>query len=236
MKRLAIVGFLLLSAASPVGVLADKGQRTPKEALHIFNELIGVWKGTAQPAGSLEDQRNNFWIEKIDWQWQFKGNDAWLVMDFKKSKNFQSGELRFLPEKDLFQLTMKTVDKKAQTYTGKMVKRALILDREEAGEGQRLVITMLHPNRYLYRYEVRPKGKTLFSMRYRVGATREGVPFAEGSGQPECIVSGGFGTIPVSHNGQKYFVCCSGCRDEFNANPAKYIKEYEAKKGKKSKD
>jgi hypothetical protein len=233
MKRMPIVGLLLLPGFFSANVLAEKTQRTPKEALQIFNELIGVWKGTAQPAGSLEDQRNNFWIEKIDWQWQFKGTDSRLVMDFKKSKNFLSGELQFLPDKDLFQVTMKTVDKKAQTFTGKMVKRALILDRQEAGEGQRLVITMLHPNRYLYRYEVRPKGKTLYSVRYRVGATRDGVPFAEGSGQPECIVSGGFGTIAVTYNGQKYFVCCSGCRDEFNANPAKYVKEYEAKKGKK---
>lgn len=228
MKRTAIAGLLLLTGLySP----AAQEKRSPKEALQVFNELIGVWKGTAQPTAS--DKRNDFWIEKIDWQWQFKGKDAWLVMDFKKSKNFLSGELRFVPDKDQFQLTMKTVDKKTQAYTGKMVKRALILDREEAGEGQRLVITMLHPNRYLYRYEVRPKGKNLYSVRYKVGATRDGVPFVEGSGQPECIVSGGLGTIPVSHNGQKYFVCCSGCRDEFNANPAKYIKEYEAKKGKK---
>jgi hypothetical protein len=236
MKRTLIAGFFFLGCLFSLKGMADQSkQHSPKEALQVFNELIGTWKGTAQPAGSFEEQRNNFWIEKIDWQWQFKGNDAWLVMDFKKSKNFLSGELRFLPDKDLFQLTMKTVDKKSQTFTGKLVKRVLTLDREEAGEGQRLVITMLHAKRYLYRYDVRPKNKTLFSMRYKVGATREGVPFVEGTGQPECIVSGGFGTIPVTFNGQKYFVCCSGCRDEFNANPAKYVKELEAKKGKKDK-
>ena len=233
MKHLPIV--LLFCGLCSTELSADTSPRSPKEALQVFNELIGAWKGTGQPAGSLEDQRQNFWIEKIDWQWQFKGKDAWLVMDFKKSKNFLSGELRFLPDKDLFQLTMKTADKKAQTFTGKLVKRALTLEREEAGEGQRLVITMLHPNRYLYRYEVRPKTKTLYSMRYKVGVTREGVPFVEGPGQPECIVSGGLGTISVTHNGQKYYVCCSGCRDEFNANPQKYIKEYEAKKAKKEK-
>ena len=127
---------------------------------------------------------------------------------------------------------MKTADKKTQTFTGKLVKRTLTLEREEAGEGQRLVITMLHPNRYLYRYEVRPKSKTLFSMRYKVGATREGVPFAEGSGQPECIVSGGFGTISVSYNGQKYYVCCSGCLEAFRENPKKYIDEFKKNKKK----
>ena len=235
MNRLPIIGFIFLSGLFSTELHADKTARSPKEALQIFNELIGSWKGTGQPAGSLEDQQKGFWIEKIAWQWQFKGADAWLVMDFKKSKNFLSGELRFLPDKDIFQLTMKTPAKKTQVFTGKMVKRALTLQREEAGEGQRLVITMLHPNRYLYRYEVRPKDKTLYRQRYRVGVTREGVPFVEGSGQPECIVSGGLGTISVNYNGQKYYVCCSGCRDEFNANPQKYIKEYEAKKAKKEK-
>jgi hypothetical protein len=235
MNRLAFLGFILFSGLSSTELLAEKGPRSPKEALQVFNELIGPWKGTGQPAGSLEEKQKGFWVEKIAWQWQFKGNDAWLVVDFKKSKNFLSGELRFLPDKDLYQLTMKTLDKKTQVYTGKMVKRALAVERQEAGEGQRLVITMLHPNRYLYRYEVRPKGKPLYRQRYNVGVTREGVSFVEGSGQPECIVSGGLGTIPVTYNGQKYYVCCSGCRDEFNANPQKYIKEYEAKKAKKGK-
>jgi YHS domain-containing protein len=32
--------------------------------------------------------------------------------------------------------------------------------------------------------------------------------------------------------GVTYYVCCSGCRDAFNEDPEKYIKEYEAKKKK----
>ena len=38
------------------------------------------------------------------------------------------------------------------------------------------------------------------------------------------------GTIAVSYNGKTYYVCCSGCRDEFKASPEKYVKEYEEKK------
>jgi hypothetical protein len=100
-------------------------------------------------------------------------------------------------------------------------------------ETQRLVFTLLHANRFLYRYDTRASGKTLFSTHYRVGATKEGVPFAAGDGRPECIVSGGLGTISVSYKGQTYYVCCSGCRVEFNENPEKYINEYNAKKNKK---
>jgi len=33
-------------------------------------------------------------------------------------------------------------------------------------------------------------------------------------------------------HGQTYYVCCGGCRDAFNENPAQIIKEYLAKKKK----
>ena len=71
--------------------------------------------------------------------------------------------------------------------------------------------------------------------KYQVGLTNQNEPFANaGSTDPECIVSGGKGTIAVSYNGRTYYVCCSGCRDEFKASPEKYVKEYEAKKAKKN--
>jgi hypothetical protein len=70
----------------------------------------------------------------------------------------------------------------------------------------------------------------LFARRYQVGATKEGVPFAGGDGKPECIVSGGLGTTAVMFQGKTYYVCCSGCRTEFNENPEKYVREYESKK------
>jgi hypothetical protein len=73
----------------------------------------------------------------------------------------------------------------------------------------------------------------IYRQAYRVGCTRLGVQFASGDGRPECIVSGGLGTIPVMYMGQTYYVCCSGCRTEFNADPAKYVREYNEKKAKK---
>jgi YHS domain-containing protein len=43
-------------------------------------------------------------------------------------------------------------------------------------------------------------------------------------------VTGGLGTMTVSYEGKTYYVCCSGCRDEFKADPKKYIAEWEAKR------
>jgi hypothetical protein len=227
------LGFMLV-AAFP-GLHAEQSPASSRQALQVFNDLIGSWRGTGVPAGSRDEQQKGFWTETISWEWQFKGKDAWLKANFDRGKHFRTGELRYLPERGLYQLKVITAAKETHTYTGKMSKRVLTLDRDSDEGTERLVLTLLHSNRYLYRVEVRPRSKSLFSRRFQVGATKEGVPFAGDDGRPECIVSGGFGTIAVAYRGQTYYVCCSGCRAEFNENPEKYIKESQAKKAKQTK-
>ncbi len=208
-------------------------RKSAREALQALGALVGEWRGTGVPAGTREEQNKNFWTETMAWQWKFKGKDAWLDVTFKDSKYFVSGELRYLPDKDHYELQVKTTDKQALTFAGPLKDKVLTLDREAKDETQRLVFNLLHDNRFLYRSEVQQAGKSFFARRYQVGATKEGVPFAAGDGRPECIVTGGLGTIAVTHKGQTYYVCCSGCRDEFRDNPEKYIKEYQEKKAKK---
>lgn len=228
MFRIRCFSVVCMFAALPL-LGGDNAPRAPRDALQVFNDLIGAWRGTATPVGTREEQQKNWWEEKMNWQWQFKGQDAWLKVDFEKSKNFTSGELRYLADKDMFALTLRTPAKESLTYTGPFKDKVLTVDRQTGGQTHRLVVTLLHDNRFLYRYEVRPAGKALFARQYSVGATREGVPFASGDGKPVCIVSGGLGTMAVAHNGKTYSVCCSGCRDEFRENPEKYVKEFKAK-------
>jgi hypothetical protein len=208
-------------------------QRSPKQALQPFNELIGDWKGTGTPAGS----RDQFWTETLSLEWQFKGTDAWLKFAFEKSRNFTGGELRYLADKDLYQLTLRPAakEKVPLVFTGRLKNRVLTVERkdEKANETQRLVFRMLHPERFVYHCEAKKPGRALFSKVYQVGCTRMGVEFAKGDGRPECVVSGGLGTIQVSYMGQTYYVCCSGCRNEFNADPGKYVKEFNERKRKK---
>jgi YHS domain-containing protein len=63
-----------------------------------------------------------------------------------------------------------------------------------------------------------------------VGFTRKGGNFAKLVVERECVVTGGAGTIQVSHNGKTYWVCCTGCRDLFNDNPEQVLAEYWARK------
>ena len=74
------------------------------------------------------------------------------------------------------------------------------------------------------KYEKQDGGKGLFSAVHAMGGSKDGESFAGGAKKPECIVSGGSANIPVTYMGKTYYVCCSGCRDEFNAEPAKYVK------------
>jgi hypothetical protein len=226
---LAVVALLLLGGAAP----AEK--RSAREALQPFNDLIGSWRATGTPEGTREEKQRGFWTESQTWGWQFKGNDAWLTLVIDKGKHFQRGELRYLPEQDAYRLTLTTLTRENLTFEGKRDDRRLTLTREDEKkkETQQIVLSLLHANRYLLRYEARPAGKALFVRSYQIGATKEGEPFAAGDGKPECIVSGGLGSMPVTYKGQTYYVCCSGCRDEFRENPEKYVREYEAKKKKK---
>jgi hypothetical protein len=230
----ALVG-LGLSCIATAAPAPAPAKRPAREALKPFNDLIGTWRGTGTPEGTREEKQRNFWTESLTWSWQFKGDDAWLTATIDKGKYFTKAELRYLPSKDAYQLTLTTKDKDSHTFVGKLDEGRLTMTREDnkAKETQQLVVSLLHSNRYLYTYSVKPEGKTLFAKQYQVGCTKEGEDFAGSDGKPECVVSGGLGRMTVTYKGQTYSVCCSGCADAFKEDPEKYIKEFEAKKKKK---
>ena len=227
---------LALLILVPATFAADPAPaRSPKDALQGFHNLIGTWKGTGRPeTGTREERDKGFWVESIRWQWQFKGKDTWLAADIEKGKHFTRLELRFQPKTDDFALTATTVDKQTLTFTGTLAKKKLTVDRidPKTKATHRLVFSLLHANRHLYTSETRADGVTLFTKAYQVGATKQGVEFASGDTAPECVVSGGLGTMPVTYKGKTYYVCCSGCRDAFKEEPAKYVAEFEARKKK----
>ena len=232
--RLALA-LLLPAFVCPAAGADAPAKPTPREALQAFNDLIGSWRGSGEPSGTREEKQKGFWQETIAWEWRFKGDDAWLAATIEKGKHYTAAELRYLPDKAVYQLTVKTPAKESLTFTGSLKDKRLTLERTDEGtkEIQRLVFSLLHSNRYLYRYEVRPEDHKVFTQVFQVGATKEGVPFVTEGDQPECVVSGGLGKIAVTYKGKTYYVCCSGCRDAFKDEPEKYIKEYEEKKAKK---
>jgi hypothetical protein len=203
----------------------------PKEALQSLQELIGGWKGS----GTSERDKSSIWPEKAGWSWRFKDKDVWMSLDVEKSKVFKSAEMRFLSDKGKFQFTTIDPNGKKIVYLGEMKKGKLTLEgqnpetkdieqikMETAAGGIRLVMT----------FATKPADRTLFSKTMQISYTKEGEALAGATAKkgPECVVTGGLGTMAVSFMGQTYYVCCSGCRDAFNENPAKILKEYAARK------
>ena len=232
-----LMRLLPLLILAPATLAADAvPARAPKDALQGFNNLIGTWKGTGTPsAGTRAERDKGFWVETIRWQWQFKGKDAWLVADIEKGKHFTRFELRYRPKSDDFSLAATTTDKQTQTYEGSLTDKRLTVDRidTKTKETHRLAFSLLHANRHLYTAETRGERREAFTKAYQVGATKQGAAFAAGAAGPECVVSGGLGTMTVTYMGKTYYVCCSGCRDAFKEEPAKFVKEFEARKKEK---
>jgi hypothetical protein len=239
LKRLfaaaAIVAATLTVTAAPGGTPTKK---TPREALKAFNELVGPWRGVGEPAtGTVADKQKGFWKEGISWGWKIKGDDAWLVLEVTNGKHFKGGELRYLADKDQFQLSMFPKDGGANwVFLGQIDDkgRNLIVDRsdEARGEDQRITINLVGEIRFVYRFDRKKSNVKFYTRDYLVAATKEGESLGAADKKPECVVTGGLGTSQVSYKGETFYVCCTGCRDAFNENPEKYIKEFKEKKAK----
>ena len=186
MKRIVFLGCLSVVVFLAGFTLADddavaarrvETRRVCKQALQELNDLIGNWRGTGEPNGTREEKQRNFWLEAIAWEWCFKENDIFLRAAFDKSKHFTAAELRYLPDKQRYQLTATTPDKQKLVFEGTLDKKRLTLERsdDKKKETQRLVVMLLHFNRHIYRYEVKPADRAAFREIYRVGATKEGV-------------------------------------------------------------
>jgi YHS domain-containing protein len=229
MHRLTACGLLTTLFLTQVDA-GGKGTDA-REALQALQDYIGGWKGN----GTSEKDKSEIWKENASWSWRFKGKDVFLSVEVKDSKLFKSGEMRFQPDREKYQLTL--VDKKGKKliYEGELKKGGLVLERLDpdtkdayqikmniVGGGIRMVMTMFS----------RPADRTFWNKQFQVAYTKEGESFGAAAKKNECVVTGGLGTMAVTYMGQTYYVCCGGCRDAFNENPAKIIKEYLAKKKK----
>jgi len=227
------VAVLIGYALTPACPAAEK--LAAKEALKALNDFIGEWKGNGAPE-KARPTAAELWNETVSWAWRFKGDDAWITLEFKNGKYFKSAELRYLVDKSVYQLTAADKKDKRLVFEGELKDDYLTLDRVDSStkDTQRLTMNLAGDGvRFIYRYSHKPEGRTAFIKDYMVACTKSGESLGKAAKKIECVVSGGLGTIPVSYKGETFYVCCSGCKDAFNENPEKYIAEYKAKKAEK---
>ncbi len=230
MRRAMAVMVMVASLAASGLPAADEpaGARLADQAaLKPYGPLVGTWRGTGQPQ---RGRSAGAWTESASWAWKLSNDSAALAIDVEKGKFLKAAMLGPGKEAGAFVLEATLADGSKRAFRGKAAApgKPLVLAAEGPGEGLRR-ITLSVPNdlRFLLLLESEAAAGS-FARLGEVGFTRNGVSFAAGEAGPVCVVTGGRGTMAVSYQGKTYQVCCSGCRDLFNENPAAIIAEAEA--------
>lgn len=230
-------------ATWPDGFSLDKSARKEAMAqLKPFQTFVSAWKGFVRPSPRSDVDG---WGEKTTWRWNYNGSEVSVKFLSPKSKLFVEGT--FLPnkEKQGYDLFAKHKNGGLHRYTGqwdkeKRLKMKLIKSGTKTKDSKDdipipieiLIRQVSFGERLLINYSV--KGRTGKATQFAMaGYTREGVKFGGGSVQNECLITGGTGSRKVSYKGKTYYVCCGGCLDEFNENPAAAVEAYLKEKGKK---
>ena len=235
---LAIVAIGGLGFSSPARGDDSKGREIPA-AFSPLEYLVGKWNGQAVPKDSAQSFRG--WPESHTWAWIFtKGKPTGLSLTIEGGKILAGGKLTYDTAQGRYRLEG-TEPKPgggpiafagALDASGKM----LVLDQvgNESGAGQHRgrIRLSIRPNANFIRYTMwvdrKDPGDVQFSPSIEVGLTKEGESLAAGassSERPKCIVTGGAATMTLTYQGRTFQICCTGCRDEFNENPEKYIKK-----------
>lgn len=219
----------VLLIAGPVARGEDEPGTVPPE-LAPFEHLIGAWKGQGIPQAN----RLKGWSERHLWAWKFtRGRASGLSIEMDGDRTLRQSALRYDPAKKVYRLEGTDPDGQPIAFVGPVDAKGqtLTLTREGKTEGgpQRLTIR-LNSNRIRYTMllETKSPGAPQWTKIIDVNLGKEGESFAAGGSAedlPKCIVTGGAATLAVTYQGKSYPLCCTGCRDEFNENPAKYVEK-----------
>ncbi len=212
-----------------IGADRPDEQINGKQALSKLQDYVGQWRGVGQVRrGSTQGA----WSETADWAWKFKDGHASLTFKVADAKYFATGTLRAVAGDAAFELDVES-DNAKLTYAGQLDEAgSLVLDAVDAPAEQpaRISIRQVAEGKRMLVLFERRVGEDRYLRMAEVGYTREGSDFGKGTNYVECVVTGGVGTIPVTFEGKTYYVCCTGCRDLFNDDPAAALAEYRERK------
>ncbi len=228
---LVVVSFwptLAIAAEESAELKADKAALAP------LQPYIGEWRGVGMPK---RGSNQGAWTEQAEWAWHFVDGRAELVATLEPNKYFQRLQVQPGNSADAFLLLGTPVgadsDDAKTRFSGKLedgVLTAVADDATSEGPARITVRLIAGGDRMLMLYEKR-LADDAFGRLAEVGSTRKGSGFAKSAASgPECVVTGGLGTIAVEHEGKTYYVCCGGCRDLFNDDPAGTLADYRKRK------
>lgn len=204
-------------------------------ALQPWKDLVGEWRAVGQVR---RGSNQGAWQETAGVVWDLKRESTGLRWTVKDGKHWQSALLTFDPASGEHILSIVQKDGSPVLLTGKWNSKEtrLVLESPPAAQGelQRVTLTAQNENRVIWLLERKNGPQSFFARVAEIGCQRQGTKLAAADGNgPECIVTGGRGTIAVMHAGQTYYVCCTGCREAFEDDPAGIIAAWKAKRAKK---
>lgn len=225
-RMLAWCGLIFIAggADEPSSIGSDKRVLAPAQA------YIGEWKGVGQ---LKRGSNQGAWTEESEWAWRFENGRAEIVAQLNNDKYYVQWQLQAADHPKGFVLLATPAGKTSvQRFTGAMADGGLVFAADQPQEDQPARISLrivAGGDRLIVLYERRLGGT--YTRLAEVGSTRKGSSFAKNvSTGPECVVTGGLGTIAVEHQGKKYYVCCTGCRDLFNDDPEGVLADYRERK------
>ncbi len=218
----------------------DAEVRAIPAAFAPFEYLVGRWKGQGMPKDNPANQFRG-WPETHSWAWIFaEGKPAGLAVTIEGGKLLATGKLTYDAASKTYRLdaTEPNPRRGRISFAGGFDRSGTILMLEQTGMTEKSVKDSgklrlsVRPNANFIRYTMtadrQEPGALQYTRMIEVGLTKEGESFAAGSTsteRPKCIVTGGAATLTLSYQGRTFPICCTGCRDEFNDNPEKYIKK-----------
>lgn len=211
------------------------------EVLKPLGTVVGEWKGVAQPK---RGSNAGAWSEKAQAAWKFDEKSAALVVNFEPGQQFRTFAFSVADDEKTAQLTL--ARQQGDAVNGKVAMADVIeLVRTAAKSAEaddktwifespadqtpqtRCTLRIISDIRMTVLFEEKPTEKSAYRRLSEIGLTRMGAKLADGnSGERQCVVTGGLGTIKVSHEGKTYYVCCEGCKQAFDADPAGTLDAY----------
>lgn len=224
-----LVGFWQRSWSAPGDSPPGDERAVALTALQKLNGVIGEWRGTAQPQ---RGSSRGAWSQTSQFVWDFTSPLPAIRYIVKDGKLTKEGRITWNAAASRYELKLQPAEGAEQLYSGDWTENRLVLETaaDDKGVRSRVSVTPLNEKRVLVLHETSLAGGQSFRRVAEVGYTREGTRLAlSGSSGPECIVTGGAGTMAVSHQGQTYYVCCTGCKQAFDEDPKGIIAAYQAR-------
>lgn len=248
--RLCALAFscvVLFVAGSPTMYEDDAERQKVIQALSGFSSFVGEWRGVAQPK---RGSSAGAWSEKCKVAWQFAEGGSGLVFRLDPGQQFRTLTLSMRNSGDGTenQQILIAEDSAGQKFelspeesTNDQVKSEGVsgvwsfATNSSQDAQRRCTIRAISEIRMTLLFEERTSSTASWKRLSEIGLTRAGEKLAKGNtGGPQCIVTGGLGTIRVEHDGKAYYVCCEGCKQAFDADPAGTIQDYRDRLSKES--